>query len=177
MLKVTQVWLFPEECRNITHSYLSSTKSHCSFCCTWVGVSHPREIFCETFSERWPNLFFFKIFFFLDVVDHFLKSLLNFSQYCLFYVLVFWLQGMWDLRSLTRDGPHTPCVGRYKVLTIGPPGTSPQDSQILKPCLKNFSGQNQNLPKFTVSSPRRYTEREKSLCMPCANSVFSFNDN
>ena len=30
----------------------------------------------------------------------------------LFYVLVFWLQGMWDLSSLTRDQTHTPCIGR-----------------------------------------------------------------
>ena len=30
----------------------------------------------------------------------------------LFYVLVFWPQGMWDLGSLTRDGTHTPCIGR-----------------------------------------------------------------
>ena len=30
----------------------------------------------------------------------------------LFYVLVFWPQGMWDLSSLTRDRTHTPCIGR-----------------------------------------------------------------
>ena len=30
----------------------------------------------------------------------------------LFYVLVFWPQGMWDLGSLTRDGTCTPCTGR-----------------------------------------------------------------
>ena len=30
----------------------------------------------------------------------------------LFYVLVFWLRGMWDPSSLTRDGTHTPCLGR-----------------------------------------------------------------
>ena len=28
----------------------------------------------------------------------------------LFYVLVFWLQGMWDLSSLTRDWTHIPCI-------------------------------------------------------------------
>ena len=27
----------------------------------------------------------------------------------LFYVLVFWLQGMWDLSPLTGDQTHTPC--------------------------------------------------------------------
>ena len=30
----------------------------------------------------------------------------------LFYVLVFWPQNMWDLRSLTRDQIHTPLIGR-----------------------------------------------------------------
>lgn len=38
----------------------------------------------------------------------------------LFYVLVFWPQGMWDLSSPIRDGTVTPCIGR-KVLNIGPP--------------------------------------------------------
>ena len=30
----------------------------------------------------------------------------------LFYVLVLWLQGMWDLSSLTRDQTCIPCIGR-----------------------------------------------------------------
>ena len=30
----------------------------------------------------------------------------------LFYVLVFWPQGMWDLSSPTRDWTHTSCIGR-----------------------------------------------------------------
>ena len=30
----------------------------------------------------------------------------------LFYVLVFWSLGRWDLSSPTRDLTHTPCVGR-----------------------------------------------------------------
>ena len=34
-------------------------------------------------------------------------------QYCFcFYILVFWLRGMWDLSSPTRDRTHTPCIGR-----------------------------------------------------------------
>ena len=33
----------------------------------------------------------------------------------LFYVLVFWLQGMWGLSSLTRDGTHTSCIGRWSL--------------------------------------------------------------
>ena len=30
----------------------------------------------------------------------------------LFYVLVFWLRGIWDLSSTTRDQTPTPCIGR-----------------------------------------------------------------
>ena len=30
----------------------------------------------------------------------------------LFYALVFWPQGMWDLSSLTRDRTRTACIGR-----------------------------------------------------------------
>ena len=45
---------------------------------------------------------FFKIFLFVTILF-------------LFYVLVFWPGGMWDLRSLTRDGTHTPCIGRQSL--------------------------------------------------------------
>ena len=33
----------------------------------------------------------------------------------LFYVLVFWLWGMWDLSCLTRNWTFTPCVGRQSL--------------------------------------------------------------
>ena len=33
----------------------------------------------------------------------------------LFYVLIFWPRGMWDLRSLTRDQTYTPCIGRQNL--------------------------------------------------------------
>ena len=33
----------------------------------------------------------------------------------LFYVLVIWLQCMWDLRFPTGDRTHTPCVGRQSL--------------------------------------------------------------
>ena len=41
----------------------------------------------------------------------------------LFYVLYFWLRGVWDLSSLTRDPTCTPAL-EGKVLTTGPPGKS-----------------------------------------------------
>ena len=43
------------------------------------------------------------------------KTLLNLLQYCLFYVLFFWPQGMWDLSSLTRDWICIPCIGRQSL--------------------------------------------------------------
>ena len=33
----------------------------------------------------------------------------------LFYVLVFWPRGMWDLSSPTRDRTRTPCIGRQSL--------------------------------------------------------------
>ena len=33
----------------------------------------------------------------------------------LFYVLVIWLQGMWDLSSPIRDQPNTNCIGRWSL--------------------------------------------------------------
>ena len=42
-----------------------------------------------------------------------LKILIEFvTILLLFYILVFWLPGIWDLHSLTRDGTHVPCIGR-----------------------------------------------------------------
>ena len=42
-------------------------------------------------------------------MGHF-KSLYEFvTILLLFSVLVFWTQGMWDLRSLTRDQTQAPC--------------------------------------------------------------------
>lgn len=44
------------------------------------------------------------------------KSLLNLLQYCFcFYTLFFWLWGMWDPSSLTRDQTSTPWVGRQSL--------------------------------------------------------------
>ena len=33
----------------------------------------------------------------------------------LFFALVFWPRGMWDLSSPTRDWTHTPCIGRWSL--------------------------------------------------------------
>ena len=45
-------------------------------------------------------------------VDHFLKAFIeSVTILLLFYVLVFWLRGTWDLSSPTRDGSPTPALG------------------------------------------------------------------
>ena len=56
----------------------------------------------------------------------------------LFYVLVSWLQGMWELRSLTKDQACTPCIGRWTFihwtarevprLSVWMPDQAPQDT-------------------------------------------------
>ena len=58
--------------------------------------------------------FFFKFFFFqlwtiFKVFTEFVTILL------LFYVLSFWLRGMWDLISPNRDRTCTPCIGRQNL--------------------------------------------------------------
>ena len=57
-------------------------------------------------------LFIFKFFFWCGP---FLKSIEFVTTLLLFYVLVFWLRGVWDLSSLTRDRTHTPCIGRQSL--------------------------------------------------------------
>ena len=61
------------------------------------------------------SFFFFKkdFFFFFLMWTIFLKVFIEFvTTLLLFYVLVFWPQGMWDLSSQTRDRTRTPCIGR-----------------------------------------------------------------
>ena len=41
----------------------------------------------------------------------FFKSFIEFVT-ILLLVYVFWWRGLWELSSLTRDGTHTPCIGR-----------------------------------------------------------------
>ena len=57
-----------------------------------------------------------------------------------FFVFFFWLQGMWDLSSLTRDRTHTPCIGKWSLnywtareVPHGFFGTSPSSSFLTFP--------------------------------------------
>ena len=106
-------------CRNVYLSPLSVVKLSClSFCCWVLGdfcvfLLNPYQIYdLQIFS---PILWVVVLH--LDNVLWFtkvLKSLLNLLQYCfcIFMLMVFCLQGMWDLSSPTRDRTHTPCIGR-----------------------------------------------------------------
>ena len=85
---------------------------------TWL-VFGPYKSLCHTLEASFclPCLliFLFKTFssFFMWAI---FRVFIEFVTMLLpFYVLVFWLQGMWDLSFLTRDWTHTPCVRRWSL--------------------------------------------------------------
>ena len=55
------------------------------------------------------SFFFFLMWTIFKVFIEFVRILL------LFYALVLWPRGMWDLSSLTRDRTRTPCIGRLSL--------------------------------------------------------------
>ena len=70
--------------------------------------------------------FFPKIPLYSETIVHFFKGFLFMSTvfkvfiefvtiFLLFYVLVFWLRGMWDLSSLTRNQTCAPCIRRQNL--------------------------------------------------------------
>ena len=63
--------------------------------------------------KKWLVRIKFMAFFkktFLNV-NHFFTVFIEFvTILCLFYVVVFWSQGMWDLSYLTRNQTHIPCT-------------------------------------------------------------------
>ena len=64
------------------------------------------EIHGDSKQHRFLFNFFFLMWIIFKVFIEFATILL------LFYVLVFWFQGMRDVSSSTRDRTHTPCIGR-----------------------------------------------------------------
>ena len=81
-----------------------TTSSLCFIC-------FPKDIFTKPLLAH--IFFLFKIFWgmwiIFQVFIEFVTILL------LFYVLVFWPRGMWDLSSPTRDGTCTLCIGRQSL--------------------------------------------------------------
>ena len=72
-----------------------------------------RFLLCSLFTPLWIPLNCMGFFFFFFWCGPFLMVFVEFVTIrFLFYVLVFWPQGMWDLSSPTRDWTHTSCIGR-----------------------------------------------------------------
>ena len=107
--------LRPGNWRNFWHLLLGRNNS---------SSKKPLQNICLIFPYYWlsfflsglykvsPNFSSFFFFLFFDV-GHSLKVFIEFvTVLLLFYVLVFWPRGMWDLSSLTRDWTCPPCIGR-----------------------------------------------------------------
>ena len=80
----------------------------------WIGRSGVLRFMGSqswTWLSNWTDIYIysFLVWAILKVFIEFLAALL------LFYVLCFWLQGMGDLSSLTRDWTCTPCIGRQSL--------------------------------------------------------------
>ena len=89
-------------------------------CCLHHGVGLKLRIRCH----RWLAFYLlFILFGFLKMWTAF-KVFIEFATVLLlFYVLVFWPKGMWDLSSLTKNRACTPALGG-EVLATGLPGNS-----------------------------------------------------
>ena len=80
--------------------------------CYWISLFVTQLYLDFIFPIFFFEIFFFKIFWcgpFFKIFIEFVTILL------LFYVLVFWPQGMLDLSSLTRDPQCTTCLGRQNL--------------------------------------------------------------
>ena len=67
------------------------------------------------------SFFFFPRFFFMWTIFKFFIEFVTILL--LFYILVFWPPGMWDLSFTTRSRTSIPCIGR-QTLNTGLPGKS-----------------------------------------------------
>ena len=81
-----------------------------------------------TITSYCHQLFFFKIFFLIWTVFQIFIELVTILL--LFYVLVFWLRGMWDLLPQPGIEPKPPTLDG-RVLTTGPPEKSLQSPLFL----------------------------------------------
>ena len=64
---------------------------------------------CKHYSHSPPTTLFLKNFLLWTIFNVFIEFV---TILLLFYVLVFWPEGMWDLSSPTRDQTCTLCLGR-----------------------------------------------------------------
>ena len=90
-------------------------------CCLTLSMqfahTYSRYVSCSVYCELdFGLLFSFLVLRFYFCRGPFLKSLLNFfTMLFLFYVLVFWPWGMWNLSSSSRARTHTPYTGRLSL--------------------------------------------------------------
>ena len=74
------------------------------------------EVFNFLPSSFHDPLFYFILFLKIFLMWTIFKVFIEFvTVLLLFYVLVFWPQGMWDLSSPTRDWTLTHCIGRWSL--------------------------------------------------------------
>jgi len=86
---------------------------HLMWLLIWFDLSLLSHIFFLCPICSFLFFFFCLISFFLFWCGPFFKVFIKFvTTLLLFYVLIFWPWGMWDLSSLTRDQTHTLCVRR-----------------------------------------------------------------
>ena len=94
----------------------SSSKFLVSDTTSAVFLGLPHSFYCKwvlgaTFQVPGGDFLILLLEFFL--CGPFLKSLLNLLQHCFCFMFwFFWLRGMWDLNSPTRDWTQTPFTGR-----------------------------------------------------------------
>ena len=90
--------------------------------------SYDRCIF--NFFKKTMNVFFLRFF----NMDHLFKIFFEFvTILVLFYALVFWPHGLWDLSSPTRAWTYTHCTGRQS-LNHWTSGKSPCEFNFLRNC-------------------------------------------
>ena len=78
------------------------------------GLSEPQFWYRKhNYMQSLHRIFLFLDFFLMwTIFKVFIQSV---TILFLFYVLVSWLWGMWDLRSPIRDQTHTLCTGRWSL--------------------------------------------------------------
>ena len=117
------------------HCYWTKLGSTCSLCrkaCLLVKKVQDLSVMCQEvwaahLPKIWPSWWLsgkdFILFIRLSDVDYFGRLLEFVTALLPFYVSVFWLWGMWDLSSPTRDGTCIPTL-ESEVISTEPPRKS-----------------------------------------------------
>ena len=117
---------------------------------TCIHLCRVIVLYCSAINywvKVWSTSFFLKSFFFLmwTIFKVFIELV---TILLLFYVLVFWPRGMWDLTSPTRDRTLTPCIGRLSLNHWT--AREVPEAPLLKVLLRKFSSVFLTIFKITV---------------------------